>query len=67
MKVGLYTDGNFGSSSDMADYVAWGDGGGRESVAVGAGLWAADAAAPNDGAGIVRIADPSAVESWESS
>ncbi len=66
-EVALYRSNSFGSSDDIRDYVAWGDGGGRESVAVGAGLWTADEAAPNDGAGIVRIADPSAASSWTSS
>lgn len=66
-EVGLYNARDFGNSGAMQDYVAWGSGGGRESVAVGAGLWIADAAAPNDGAGIVRVADAAAAESWESS
>jgi len=38
-EVGLYSSSSFDSSDDMVDYVQWGNGGGRASVAVGAGLW----------------------------
>lgn len=38
-EAGLYTDDAFGSSDAMIDYVSWGGGGGRASVAVDAGLW----------------------------
>jgi hypothetical protein len=38
-EVGLYTSGNFGSSDDIVDYVTWGSGGGRLSVAEDAGEW----------------------------
>ena len=47
-EVGLYTSGSFGSSDDMVDYVTWGSGGGRLSVAEGAGLWSGDSAAAGD-------------------
>ena len=66
-EIGLYLESSFGDSSAMFDYVAWGSGGGRESVAVGAGLWGADDAAPNDGSAIKRIADSAGPESWVSS
>ena len=40
--LGLYTSGNFSSSSAMEDFVQWGSGGqGRESVAVGKDIWTA--------------------------
>ncbi|MFQ5557446.1 MAG: hypothetical protein ACE5GB_08080 [Acidimicrobiales bacterium] len=35
-EVALYTSNSFGDSSALIDYVEWGSGGGRESVAVGA-------------------------------
>lgn len=38
-EAALYSSNDFGSSDDILDYVQWGTGGGRESVAVGAGLW----------------------------
>lgn len=38
-EVALYTSNSFDDSSAMLDYVAWGGGGGRASVAVDAGLW----------------------------
>ncbi len=38
-EVGLYTSGNFGNADDLVDYVTWGSGGGRLSVAEAAGLW----------------------------
>ena len=63
-EIGLHTERSFGDSGAMFDYVSWGSGGGRESVAVGAGLWGADDAAPNDGAGITRIADAAGPGSW---
>ena len=65
-EVGLYTERAFGDASAMVDYVAWGAGGGRESVAVQAGLWTDGAAAPNDGPGVVRSDSPSGAESWVS-
>lgn len=59
-EVALYTDPNFGDSSAIIDYVAWGSGGGRLGVAESAGIWPAGGAvavsgdsisAPNGGAG----------------
>ncbi len=38
-EVGLYTSDSFGSADDLLDYVTWGSGGGRLSVAEAAGLW----------------------------
>ncbi|MFC0603285.1 T9SS type A sorting domain-containing protein [Winogradskyella pulchriflava] len=39
-EFGLYTSSNFGASSDMIDYLQWGNSGHqRESIAVGAGVW----------------------------
>lgn len=38
--LGLYNSSNFGSATDMQDFVQWGGGGiGRESVAVAKGIW----------------------------
>ena len=40
--LGLYETNTFGSASAMQDFVQWGSGGnGRESVAVGKGIWTA--------------------------
>jgi len=40
-ELGLYTSASFSSADAMVDYLAWGGaGGGRESVAAEAGLWA---------------------------
>lgn len=39
-ELGLYTSASFSSADAMVDYLAWGGaGGGREGVAVEAGLW----------------------------
>lgn len=38
-EVGLYTSDSFGNADDLLDYVTWGSGGGRLSVAETAGLW----------------------------
>ncbi len=38
-EAALYTVRDFSNSDEIIDYVQWGTGGGRESVAVGAGLW----------------------------
>lgn len=38
-EAALYSSNDFGSSDDIVDYVQWGTGGGREGVAVDAGLW----------------------------
>lgn len=38
-EAALYTSNSFDSSDAIIDYVQWGGGGGRESVAVAAGLW----------------------------
>jgi hypothetical protein len=65
-EVGLYSSRAFGDSSAMTDYVAWGSGGGRESVAVDAGLWGAGDAAPGDGAGVIRSDSASGAASWGS-
>ncbi len=51
----------------MEDYVSWGSGAGRESVAVDAGLWVEGGRAPNDGPGMTRQAGEGAPESWISS
>jgi hypothetical protein len=59
-EVALYSSDSFGDSSAILDYVAWGSGGGRGSVAADAGLWpagetvatgGASISAPNGGAG----------------
>jgi hypothetical protein len=38
-EAALYTSDNFDSSDAIVDYVQWGGGGGRENVAVAAGIW----------------------------
>lgn len=66
-EVGFYISRSFGDASAMTDYVAWGGGGGRESVAVEAGLWADGDKAPSDGGAITRTDEASGAGSWESS
>lgn len=66
-EVGFYASRSFGDSSAMTDYVAWGGGGGRESVAVEAGLWTDGDKAPSDGGAITRTDEASGAGSWESS
>lgn len=38
-EVALYKSNSFGDPEALIDYVGWGSGGGRASVAAGAGLW----------------------------
>ena len=38
-EVALYSSNDFGDSASILDYVAWGSGGGRASVAADAGIW----------------------------
>ena len=55
-ELGLYTEGAFSSADALVDYLEWGAaGGGRESVAVEAGLWQAGdfAELPGEGQSLI--------------
>ena len=63
-EVGLYSSSSFESSDDMIDYVQWGTGGGRASVAVEAGLWPEGATVSPAGDLIELFGVPGDPESW---
>ncbi|MEE8332173.1 MAG: hypothetical protein V3R84_10430 [Acidimicrobiia bacterium] len=65
-EVALYTSNSFGDSSAMLDYVAWGSGGGRASVAEEAGLWPAGDSVDVAGSEIMAATGGAAAGDWSS-
>ncbi len=63
-EVALYTSADFGDSSALIDYVTWGQGGGRLSVAVDAGQWPAGEAVTPAGASISAPNGGSSPSDW---
>ena len=63
-EVAMYTSNNFGASSDIIDYVTWGQGGGRLSVAADAGIWPAGEAVTPAGASISAPNGGSSASDW---
>ena len=66
--LGLYSTADFGSSSAMEDFVQWGASGqGRESVAVGKGIWTTGDFVPTVGSGnsIEYDGDGDSSSDWE--
>ncbi len=63
-EVALYTSNSFGDSSAMLDYVNWGNGGGRASVADDAGLWPAGDTVAAGGGGISAPAGGASAADW---
>ncbi len=62
-EVALYSSSAFGSSDDILDYVSWGTGGGRQSVAVSAGVWSGDPVA-DAGETITLVGEPGTSAGW---
>lgn len=63
--AGLYSSNDFGSSEAIVDYVQWGDGGGRASVATDAGIWPGEGeVVAVEGAAIVADAGGSSAGDW---
>ena len=63
-EVALYTSNNFGDSGSIIDYVTWGQGGGRLSVAADAGIWPAGEAVTPAGASISAPNGGAAASDW---
>lgn len=62
-EVGLYTSGDFGSSDALVDYVTWGSGGGRLSVAEEAGQWSGSPATA-EGDSLMLIGPSGTADGW---
>ena len=62
-EVGLYTSSDFGSSDALVDYVTWGSGGGRLSVAEEAGQWSGSPATA-DGDLLMLIGASGTADGW---
>lgn len=65
-EVALYTSNSFGDSSAMLDYVGWGTGGGRASVADEAGLWPAGDSVDASGSEILAPTGGAVAADWTS-
>ncbi len=64
-EVGLYRSANFGSSDDIIDYVAWGGGGGRQSVAESAEVWSGEPIA-DPGPTLTLVGESGSAAGWSS-
>ncbi|MDH3731229.1 MAG: hypothetical protein OES13_08925, partial [Acidimicrobiia bacterium] len=63
-EVALYASNSFGDPSAMLDYVGWGSGGGRLSVAEEAGLWPAGESVVASGTAISAPAGGASAADW---
>ncbi len=63
-EVALYTSNSFGDSAAIVDYVGWGSGGGRSSVAASAGIWPAGETVTASGASIAASNGGSSAADW---
>lgn len=62
-EVAVYISDTFSSSDDIVAYVGWGAGGGRDTVAVEAGIWTGQPVQP-EGSAITLDGDPGSAEGW---
>lgn len=62
-EVALYTSADFGSSDALVDYVTWGSGGGRLSVAEEAGQWSGSPATA-EGDSLTLIGASGTADGW---
>lgn len=65
-EAALYTSNSFGDSAAIVDYVSWGGGGGRGSVASGAGIWTDGDSVDAGGAGISAPSGGDSSADWSS-
>jgi hypothetical protein len=63
-EVGLYSSRNFGDREAIVDYVTWGSGGGRLSVAEDGGVWSGATAESGDATTLDLVGDPGTAEGW---
>ncbi len=62
-EVAIYTSSTFSATDDIVTYVAWGAGGGRQSVAEDAGIWSGDPVQPT-GDAITLTGAPGSAAGW---
>jgi hypothetical protein len=65
-EVALYTSGSFDDPDAIVDYVGWGGGGGRASVALAAGIWPDGDTLEAPGAAIFAPGGGAAAADWSS-
>lgn len=62
-EVAVYSSDRFGDKEALLAYVGWGSGGGRQSIAVEAGIWSGEPVAPG-GNEIVLTGSPGSADGW---
>ncbi len=62
-EVAVYTSNAFDDPSSISTFVAWGSGGGRQSVAEAAGIWTGDPVQPT-GESITLVGEPGSAAGW---
>ena len=66
-EVALYDSRDFGNTEAILDYVTWGSGGGRQSVAEGGGRWSGSPVEPDGAVALALVGDPGGAAGWASS